>query len=174
MAFRAHAALRRFGVASALIAIGATGAVPAHADPAPNWDGWYRITFHTDRKAGTSIAAQQSEEPYTVWYKFTTDCSSGTCRATVVTGPNPKDNVAKSTTFDWTGTQWSHSGGWRWDCLLPDGTITYDPANSVTTYSPQPDGSLTGTFATNIGSGACQGTVYIPVTAVPSVPVTNS
>jgi hypothetical protein len=50
--------------------------------------------------------------------------------------------------------------------VLPDRTITFDPANSVTTYNPQPDGSLKGMFATNIGSGACQGTVYIPLTAV--------
>lgn len=170
MRFRASGAPRRVGVASALIVLAAAGTGPAHADPAPGWNGWFRITFHTDQKAGTSIAAHQAEEPYSVWYKFATDCSSGTCQASVVTGPNPKDNVTQSTKFDWNGTQWSHTGGWRWDCLLPDGTITYDPASSVTTYSPQPDGSLTGTFATNIGSGACQGTVYIPVTAVPGDP----
>ncbi len=170
MRFRASRAPRRVGVASALIVLAGAGTGPAHADPAPGWNGWFRITFHTDQKAGTSIAAQQAEEPYSAWYKFATDCSSGTCQASVVTGPNPKDNVTQSTKFDWNGTQWSHTGGWRWDCLLPDGTITYDPASSVTTYSPQPDGSLTGTFATNIGSGACQGTVYIPVTAVPGDP----
>lgn len=173
MRFRAHAAPRGVGVAVALVAFAATGAAPAQADPAPNWDGWYKITFHTDRKSGTSVAAMQPEEPYTAWYQFATDCSSGTCQASVVTGPNPKDNVAQSTTFDWNGTQWSHSSSWRWDCLLPDDTITYDPASSVTTYSPQPDGSLTGTFATNIGSGSCQGTVYIPLTAMPADPGTT-
>ena len=35
---------------------------------------------------------------------------------------------------------------------------------------PKPDGSLTGTFATNIGEGACAGTVYILLTAVPADP----
>ncbi len=152
------------------VALAMWGVPAAHADPASNWDGWYRITFHTDQKQGTSIAAGQSEEPYTAWYRVTTDCSSGTCVATVVTGPATKDNVASSTTFDWTGSQWSRTNNWRWDCLLPDQTITYDPASSTTTYSPQSDGSLKGTFATNIGSGACQGTVYIPLTAVPGNP----
>ena len=153
--------------AAAVLVIAAAAAPPAHADPAPQWNGWYRVTFHVDQKSGSSMAAGQPEEPYTVSYRFGTDCSSGTCQAAVLNGPGAKDNVEQSVKFDWTGTQWSHTNGWRWDCLLPDGTITFDPARSVTTYSPQPDGTLTGTFATNIGSGACQGTVYIPMTAVP-------
>lgn len=142
-------------------------AAPAHADEA-FWGGWYKITFHTDQKSGTSIAASQQETPYTASYKITTDCSSGTCIASVVDGPTPKDNVVQTTTFQWTGSQWTRSNSWRWDCTLPDWTITYDPANSVTTYTPQPDGSLAGTFTTTIDSGACQGTVTIPVTATPS------
>ena len=151
----------------AAAAIAALAVAPAAwADPAPNWDGWYKITFHTDQKSGTSSAATQAEEPYTAWYKFATDCSSGTCVASVVDGPTPKDNVPQSTKFEWTGSQWSRTNSWRWDCALGDGTITFDSASSVTTYTPQADGSLTGTFATNIGGGACQGTVYIPLTAV--------
>lgn len=140
----------------------------AYADPAPNWEGWYKITFHTDQKSGTSIAASQPEEAYTASFKFATDCSGGNCVASVVDGPASKDNVPQLPGFDWTGSQWSRTHSWRWDCLLPDGTVTYDPAKSVTTYSPQADGSLTGTFATNIGSGPCEGTVYIPLTAVPN------
>lgn len=155
---------------SAMLFASLPSAPAALAAPAPAWDGWYKITFHTDQKTGTSAAAQQSEIAYTAWYKLTTDCSSGTCVASIVDGPTPKDNVAQSTTFDWTGSQWSRTTSWRWDCLLPDRTITYDPASSVTNYTPQPDGTLVGTFATNIGSGACQGTVYIPLTAVPSDP----
>jgi hypothetical protein len=160
----------RAAVVAALTA-GATVLAPtASADPAPNWNGWYKITFQTDQKSGTSVAAKQGEEPYTAWYEFATDCSSGSCVASVTDGPTPKDNAVKSTTFDWTGTQWSRTNNWRWDCVLPDRTITFDPASSVTTYTPQPDGSLKGTFATNIGSGACEGTVYIPLTAVPTQP----
>ena len=157
---------RVFALAAAT-ATALTFAQPAQADP-PNWSGWYRITFHTDQKSGTSLAAKQAEEPYTVSYKFATDCSSGTCVASVVDGPATKDNVTQSTTFTWNGSQWSRTNNWRWDCLLPDRTITFDPASSVTTYSPQSDGTLTGTFATNIGSGDCQGTVYIPLTAAPN------
>lgn len=164
----------RFG-----LTVGAVGALTAGvmvfaptaaADPAPNWSGWYKITFQTDQKSGTSVAAKQGEESYTAWYEFATDCSSGSCVASVIDGPTPKDNAVKSTTFDWTGTQWSRTNNWRWDCVLPDRTITFDPASSVTTYNPQPDGSLKGMFATNIGSGACEGTVYIPLTAVPTQP----
>jgi hypothetical protein len=150
------------------VAISLAASPPALAADAPSWNGWYKLTFHTDQKSGTSIAANQPETPYTASYKFSTDCSSGQCVATVLDGPTPKSNVAQSTKFDWTGTQWSRSGSWRWDCQLGDGTITFDPATSITTYTPQPDGSLTGTFQTTINSGACQGTVSIPVTATPS------
>lgn len=159
------------GIAVAVITAALGVAPAASAAPTdPSWNGWYRITFHTDQKTGTSTAAQQSETPYTAWYEFSTDCSSGTCVATATDGPTPKDNVPKATSFEWTGSQWSRSNSWRWDCQLGDGTVTFDPAKSVTTYAPQADGSLTGTFATNIGSGACEGTVYIPLTAAPATP----
>ena len=165
------------GAAVAFAAIGTVAAVAlgsvvapavAAADPASSWNGWYKITFQTDRKSGTSVAAKQPETPYTAWYKLATDCSAGTCVASVVDGPTPKENAAQSTKFDWTGSQWSRTTTWRWDCALADGTITFDPASSITTYTPPSDGSLAGTFATNIGSGACQGTVYIPLSAVPA------
>ncbi|MCX6481681.1 MAG: hypothetical protein NTY24_15250 [Mycobacterium sp.] len=167
--------MSRLRAAGALaLAASLIGVPTASAEPAPNWNGWYRITFHTDQKTGTSTAARQSEEAYTAWYNFGTDCSSGTCVASVLEGPAPKDNASQATKFDWTGTQWSRTNTWRWDCLLPDRTITFDPASSVTTYTPQADGSLTGTFSTNIGGGACEGTVYIPLTATPGDPDANA
>ena len=154
--------------AAALCAALALGVAPvAHADEA-FWGGWYKITFHTDQKSGTSVAATQQETPYTASYQITTECSADICTASVLDGPTPKDNAAQTTSFVWTGSQWTRSNSWRWDCALPDGTITYDPAHSVTTYTPQSDGSLSGTFETTIESGACQGTVTIPVTATPS------
>lgn len=163
----ARRTIRSSLAAAALLAGGLLADIPqASADVTANWDGMYKMTFHTDEKSGTSVAAAQRETPYTATYTFKTDCSSGKCVATVVESPTPKDNVSKSVTFDWTGSQWSRSASWKWDCLLPDGTITYDPANSLTTYVPQPDGSLAGTFQTTISTGACQGTVSIPVTAV--------
>ncbi|WP_445170389.1 hypothetical protein ACTXG7_14330 [Mycolicibacterium sp. Dal123E01] len=158
---------KRFGAIPLLLSCALIAAPVASADEV-FWGGWYKITFHTDEKSGTSIAATQQETPYTASYKIATDCSSGICTASVVDGPTPKDNATQSTSFVWSDSQWSRSNSWRWDCTLPDGTITYDPAHSVTTYKPQPDGSLAGTFATTIEGGACQGTVVIPVTAAPS------
>ena len=155
---------------AALLAAGALAVPMAHADGTPFWGGWYRITFHTDQKSGTSIAATQQETPYTAWYKITTNCSGGKCVASVIDGPTPKDNVVQSVTFEWTGSTWSRSNSWSWDCLHPDGTTTLDPANSTTTYTPQSDGTLAGTFQTTIDGGACQGTVTIPLTAVAGQP----
>ncbi|MDT5350681.1 MAG: hypothetical protein QOH91_3968 [Mycobacterium sp.] len=56
----------------------------------------------------------------------------------------------------------------RWDCLLPDGTIEYDPAKSITVYTPEANGILTGVFHTDISSGACKGNVHMPVSATPA------
>ncbi|BBZ04273.1 hypothetical protein MCHIJ_37100 [Mycolicibacterium chitae] len=159
---------RRAVVVAAALLVGPLLAAPvAHADEA-FWGGRYKITFHTDQKSGTSVAASQQETAYTAGYVFETDCSSGTCVATATDGPTPKDNVPKAMRFDWTGSVWTRTNNWNWDCLLPDGTITFDPAKSVTTYTPQSDGSLKGTFDTTIADGACAGTVVIPLTAVPA------
>lgn len=158
---------KHFGVVALLLSSTLLAAPVAHADEA-FWGGWYKITFHTDQKSGTSVAATQQETPYSASYNITTNCSSDICTASVLDGPTPKDNATQSTSFVWSDSQWSRSNSWRWDCTLPDGTITYDPAHSVTTYKPQSDGTLAGTFQTTIDGGACQGTVIIPVTAVPS------
>ena len=56
--------------AAAVLVIAAAAAPPAHADPAPQWNGWYRVTFHVDQKSGSSMAAGQPEEPYTVSYHY--------------------------------------------------------------------------------------------------------
>ena len=130
-------------------------ALAAHADPAPGWNGWFRITFHTDQKAGTSIAAHRPRSP----------AASGTSsrrtarRAVHVRRPWSPDRIRRTTSRSrrsstGTGRSGHTPAAGDGTALLPDGTITYDPASSVITYSPQPDGSLTGTFATNIGSGA--------------------
>ena len=152
---------------AALIVAPLLGTPIAQGDPAPNWSGNYKVTFHTDQKSGSSMAATQSEEPYSATYQFSTDCSSGSCVASAIDGPTPKDNVSKAVKFDWTGSQWSRTNNWRWDCLLPDRTITYDPATSVTTYLPQADGSLTGTFQNHHQLGCLPGHGDDSVTAVP-------
>ena len=152
-----------FRAASLIVAVAAAGAgvapFVASADPAPSWDGWYKVTFQTDRKSGTSMAAGQSETPTPRGISSPPTALREPALPRWSTA-HPKDNAAQATKFEWTGSQWSRTNNWRWDCGLGDGTLTFDPASSVTTYSPQPDGSLTGTFATNIGSGACQGTVH--------------
>ena len=49
MLFRNHAVGLRAGAGAALVALAAVCAAPAQADPAPNWNGWYHVTFHTDQ-----------------------------------------------------------------------------------------------------------------------------
>ncbi|OBF25054.1 hypothetical protein [Mycobacterium sp. ACS4331] len=161
-------AIRTLIVTTALSGAAVVAVPAAQAADEAFWGGRYKVTFHTDQKTGTSIAATQTETPYTASYMFSTDCSSGTCVASATDGPVPKENVTRAMRFDWTGSVWSRSNNWNWDCLLPDGTITYDPAKSVTTYTPQPDGTLKGSFETTISTGACEGTVTIPLTAKPA------
>jgi hypothetical protein len=50
--------------------------------------------------------------------------------------------------------------------MMPDTTIEWDPARADVRYTPQPDGSLSGTMHTDILSGrACQGTLEMNMTA---------
>lgn len=71
--------------------------------------------------------------------------------------------------YTWNGTQWVREISWQWDCLLPDGTIEYAPAKSITAYTPGQYGILTGVFHTDIASGTCKGNVDMPVSAKPIV-----
>jgi hypothetical protein len=52
--------------------------------------------------------------------------------------------------------------------MMPDTTIQWSPAHADVRYTPQPDGSLSGTMHTEIASGPCQGTIDIHMTAVPA------
>jgi hypothetical protein len=49
--------------------------------------------------------------------------------------------------------------------MMPDATIEWSPARADVRYTPQLDGSLTGTLHTEIMTGACQGTLDINMTA---------
>jgi hypothetical protein len=49
--------------------------------------------------------------------------------------------------------------------MMPDGTIQWSPARADVRYTPQSDGSLSGTLHTEIMSGACPGTLDINMTA---------
>lgn len=157
------------GMAAVAMAGSLCLAPAAQAGGVPAWNGPYAVTFHVDQKSGTSIAASQPEAAYTRTYVFATDCSSGDCVATIVDGPPSKNLVVpQPMSFTWDGTQWEQTNTWKWDCLRPDGAIEWNPADSIVNYVPQADGSLSGVFRTDITRGECQGSVQIPVSAVPA------
>lgn len=144
---------------------------PAFAGEASSWNGQYILTLSANAKEGTSMAARQPEYAHRTSVSISSSCSSDVCVATVNDPPPPKnDSMPRSIEFTWNGSQWVREMSWKWDCLLPDGTIEYDPAKSITAYTPGPNGVLTGVFHTNIFSGACKGNVDIPVSAAPVHP----
>lgn len=146
----------------------------AHASEVASWNGEYIMVLGANAKSGTSIAAGQNEFAHRTSVSITSSCIAGVCTATVTNPPPPKnDSMPKSIEFTWNGAQWVREMTWNWDCLLPDGTVEYDPAKSITVYTPGQYGILTGVFHTDIASGTCQGNVDMPVSAKPvSGPVT--
>lgn len=161
-------------VAATLTSLGAVAwtAPGAHAAD-PLWNGQYLLTLEANAKTGISIAARQPEYAHHSTVTISSKCSGGSCTATVDNPPPPKnDSMPQTIEFTWNGMQWVREMTWKWDCLLPDGTIEYDPAKSITAYTPGANGILTGVFHTDIKSGACQGNVDMPVTAAPVHPPT--
>jgi hypothetical protein len=143
----------------------------AFADQVPQWNGHYVLTLSANAKIGTSIAASQPEYAHRANHSISSSCSAGVCVATVNDPPPPKNEfMPQSIEFTWNGSQWVREMSWKWDCLLPDGTIEYDPAKSIAVYTPGPNGVLTGVFHTDISSGACKGNVDMPVSAAPAAP----
>jgi hypothetical protein len=137
----------------------------ASADP-PSWNGEYTITFIVGPKSGTSVAATQPEGQYTETYAFRSNCTSGKCTATIVSGPPPSNpTVPQPIQFTWDGSSWTQASDFQWDCMMPDATIQWSPARADVRYTPQSDGSLSGTMHTEILSGPCQGTVEMNMTA---------
>jgi hypothetical protein len=157
-------------VASAAASLGASLclAPAAHASEVASWNGEYVMVLAANAKSGTSIAARQNEFAHRTNVSLTSTCTAGVCVATVNNPPPPKNQSMPSTIeFTWNGAQWVREMTWKWDCLLPDGTIDYAPAKSITVYTPGQYGILTGVFHTDITSGACQGNVDMPVSAKP-------
>ena len=159
-------------VVAAAVSLGGSLWTPAaFAGEVASWNGQYIVTLSANAKAGTSMAAGQPEYAHRASYSFSSSCSSGACIATVNDPPPPKNQyMPQSIEFSWNGSQWVREMSWKWDCLLPDTTIEYDPAKSITTYTPGPNGVLTGVFHTDIFSGACKGNVDMPVSAAPAHP----
>ncbi len=137
----------------------------ASSDP-PSWNGEYAITFIVGPKSGTSMAVGDPEVQYTDTYTFRSSCASGKCIATIISGPPPRNpTVPQPVQFTWDGSSWTQVNDFQWDCMMPDTSIQWNPARGTTRYTPQPDGSLSGTMHTEILSGACQGTLDINMTA---------
>ena len=116
----------------------------AAAAPQP-WNGRYQMNTYASQKAGTSPAARQAEGDFGAVFTLSTACSFDKCVATVIDGPAPGNpTIPQPTRFTWNGNAW------------------------VTTYAPQPDGSLRGTWHTDIAEGSCRGNVVMPVAAFPA------
>lgn len=140
---------------------------PAQAAPPP-WSGRYQMVTYASQKAGTSPASHQAENDFSALFTVSTSCTMRTCVATV-DGPRPGNQTAPwPARFTWTGSEWSASYDWLWDCLLAGGQKQWARATSWTFYKPQPDGSLRGNWHTDIAEGACRGSVLIPVAAIPA------
>jgi hypothetical protein len=143
----------------------------AFAVQASNWNGPYLLTFSANQKSGTSMAARQPETAQRASYSFTSSCSTGVCVATVNDPPAAKNQyMQRSVQYAWNGSQWVQQMNRTWDCPLLGGIVEHDPARSITALTPGPNGALTGVFHTDIVSGACKGTVDMPVSATPVSP----
>ena len=139
---------------------------PTGSADTPSWHGQYAITFMVGPKDGTSVAASQPETQHTETYGFRSSCTSGKCIATIVSGPPPSNpTVPQPVQFTWDGSSWTQTTDFQWDCMMPDTSIQWSPARADVRYTPQPDGTLSGTMHTEILSGACQGTLDMHMTA---------
>lgn len=155
---------------AAVLASAATLFAPA-ADAAPKpWNGRYQMLTYASQKAGTSAAAQQREGDFGATFTVATECSVTRCVATVVDGPRPGNpTVPWPTRYTWNGSEWTSSYDWLWDCFLGSGNQKqWARATSWAYYQPQPDGSLKGTWHTDIADGPCRGSVVMPVAALPA------
>ena len=151
------------GAASLTIALSLS---PMASAEAASWNGEYAITFIVGPKSGTSIAAGQPEVQYIDTYGFRSSCTDGKCTATITSGPPPRNpTVPQPVQFTWDGSSWTQVSDFQWDCMMDDGTVQWSPARADVRYTPQPDGSLSGTMHTEILSGPCQGTLEMNMTA---------
>jgi hypothetical protein len=133
------------------------------------WNGKYSLLRYAGEKTGTSMAAGQHEPDFSDVYTFVTDCSGGQCVATVVDGPKPANpTLPLPPRYTWNGSTWVHIYEWQWDCYMGEGVPkVWAPARSVANYTPQPDGTLRGSWRTDIYGGPCGGTVIMDVAAFP-------
>lgn len=164
-------------LAAILTAVGLTGAVEASAAPGlptpKPWQGRWQLMTYASQKAGTSPAARQPESDFGATFTLATACSFDRCVATVVEGPPPGNpTVPNPPRYTWNGTGWATSYDWLWDCSVGNGPggaqKQWAKATSFALYAPQSDGSMRGTWHTDISEGPCRGTVLMPVAAFPA------
>jgi opacity protein-like surface antigen len=150
-------------------AVAACVSAPTASAADPQWNGRYQIITYASNKMGTSVAAAQAEPDFGAQYTLATDCTSGLCVATVVAGPAPSNpSIPQPIRYTWDGSRWQYAYNWQWECFRGDGLPReYAPARSRVFYAPDIDGSLFGTWHTEILSGPCRGTVVMPVGAKP-------
>ena len=123
------------------------------------WNGRYTVVTYASQKVGTSVAARQSEPDFSAAFVFSTTCSVTTCVATI---PHPQRYV-------WNGAKWAMTYDWQWECFRGDGVArVFSPATSWVLYAPQSDGTLRGTWHTDIADGPCRGNVIMPIAAIPA------
>ena len=151
-----------FVAAACVCAVGTAQAAP------PDWSGRYTVVTFASQKLGTSVAARQPEPDFHGQYTFTTSCA-GTCVATASDGPAPSNpTIPQPTRYAWDGRQWVLNYTWRWECFRgADVPTEYATARSLVFYSPTSDGSMYGSWRTEILEGVCKGTVVMPVAAYP-------
>lgn len=148
------------------VAVGIAG--PAQAAPA-NWSGRYTLVTYASQKLGTSVAARQPEPDFSGQYTFDTVCGS-TCLATAGGGPPPANpTIPQPSRYTWDGRQWVFQYTWQWECFRgTDVPSEYATARSLVFYAPNPDGTMFGSWRTEILQGLCRGTVVMPVAAYPA------
>lgn len=158
-------------LAAAVIAVVGNPAVALHA-ATPSWNGKYSLVRYAAVKSGTSMAAGQAEPTFSADYVFTTTCSAANCVATATNGPTPKNpTLPQPSHYAWDGTKWVEHFDFQWDCYLGEGVAkAWAPARSWAFYTPQSDGSMRGTWHTDIDNGPCRGSVEMPVAAFPARP----
>jgi len=150
-----------------LVGCAAVVAVPAAHAATPSWNGKYSLVRYAASKTGTSVAATQAEATFSADYVFSTVCSAATCVATANNGPKPNNpTISVPSHYTWDGSRWVERFDFQWDCYMGEGVPkVWAPATSWAFYTPQSDGSLRGTWHTDIAGGPCQGSVEMPVAA---------
>lgn len=160
----------RHALASATVVAAACicGEATATAAP-PGWNGRYTVVTFASEKIGTSIATAQPEPDFSAQYTFSTACAGTTCVATASDGPAPSNpTIPQPTRYAWDGRQWIFNYNWQWECFRGDDVPReYASARSLVFYAPTLDGTLYGTWRTEILEGICKGTVVMPVAAYP-------